>query len=187
MSEMQMPAVELVILDPRLREWGLPTYQSPLAAAIDLHACLDAPVPIAPGQAPLLVSCGFAIHMADPGLAAIVLPRSGLGHKQGLVLGNLVGLIDPDYTGPIMVSAWNRNPPGTPPVVLEPGQRFAQMAFVPVLRPRFAVVDRFGQEFEPGRRRVRLDRCSNGLSSAVPPAAIELTRPRLVTAPPLLR
>ena len=83
--------------------------------------------------------------MKSTGVAAIVLPRSGLGHRQGLVLGNLVGLIDADYTGPIMVSAWNRNPIGTPPITIEPGQRFAQMAFVPVLRPRFAVVDRFGQ------------------------------------------
>jgi dUTP pyrophosphatase len=145
-----MPPIELVVLDLRLREWGLPTYQSPMAAAIDLHACLDAPVTIAPGSPPLLVSCGFAIHMGDPGLAAILLPRSGLGHAQGLVLGNLVGLIDPDYTGPIMVSAWNRNAPGTPPITLKPGQRFAQMAFVPVLRPRFTLVDRFGQASDRG-------------------------------------
>lgn len=140
-----MQPIELVVLDPRLHEWGLPAYQSAMAAAVDLHACLDAPASIEAGGPPLLISCGFAIHMADASMAAIVLPRSGLGHREGLVLGNLVGLIDADYMGPIMVSAWNRNAPGTPPIVLTPGQRFAQMAFVPVLRPRFAVVERFGQ------------------------------------------
>ena len=137
--------VELRVLDERLRAWGLPTYQSAHAAAIDLHACLDAPLAIAPGTAPALISAGFALHIADPGVAALVLPRSGLGHRKGLVLGNLVGLIDPDYTGPIMVSAWNRNAGGEP-VVLEPGERFAQMMFVPVLRPRLEAVEAFSIE-----------------------------------------
>ena len=145
-----MPAVELKILDERLRDWGLPRYQSAMAAAIDLHACLDAPVELAPGAPPALISAGFALHMADPGLAALVLPRSGMGHRQGLVMGNLVGLIDPDYTGPIMVSAWNRNGPGTPPIRLAPGDRFAQMLFVPVLRPDFAVVAEFTAPSERG-------------------------------------
>ena len=86
---------------------------------------------------------GFAVHIADPGVAALVLPRSGLGHRAGLVLGNLVGLIDPDYTGPILVSAWNRTAPGSEPIVLQPGERFAQMLFVPVLRPAFRIVERF--------------------------------------------
>lgn len=140
-----MTPIELVVLDERLREWGLPAYQTEMAAAVDLHACVDAPIAIAPGTAPVFVSCGFAIHMADAGMAALVLPRSGLGARDGLVLGNLVGLIDPDYTGPILVPAWNRNPAGTPPIVLSPGQRFAQMVFVPVLRPEFRVVERFGQ------------------------------------------
>ena len=135
--------VELVVLDQRLHDWGLPTYQSAMAAAIDLHACLDAPLAIAPGTAPVLVPAGFAIHMADPHLAALVLPRSGLGHRKGLVLGNLVGLIDPDYTGPIMVSAWNRNAPGTEPITLAPGERFAQLLFVPILRPALTLVDAF--------------------------------------------
>lgn len=137
------PSVELKVLDPRLRGWGLPRYQSEMAAAIDLHACIDAPLELHPGTAPVLVSSGIAVHMAAPGMAALVLPRSGLGHKKGLVLGNLVGLIDPDYTGPVLVSAWNRNAPGTPPIVLEPGERFAQMVFVPVLRPSFQVVEEF--------------------------------------------
>src|SRR4051794_32384058 len=133
--------VELKVLDARLHEWGLPAYQSDLAAAVDLHACLDAPLELLAGAAPTLVSSGIAVHMADPGLAALVLPRSGLGHRKGLVLGNLVGLIDADYTGPVLVSAWNRSPPGSTPIVLAPGERFAQMVFVPVLRPRFQVVD----------------------------------------------
>ena len=137
------PPVELRILDPRLREWGMPAYQSEMAAAIDLHACIDAPVLLHPASAPVLISSGIAMHIADPGLAAVVLPRSGLGHREGLVLGNLVGLIDPDYTGPVMVSAWNRNPSGTPPITIEPGQRFAQMMFLPVVRPVFQVVETF--------------------------------------------
>jgi dUTP pyrophosphatase len=91
--------VELRVLDARLHEWGLPSYQSAHAAAVDLHACLDAPLEIAPGASAVLISSGIAIHIADPGVAALVLPRSGLGHRKGLVLGNLIGLIDPDYTG----------------------------------------------------------------------------------------
>ena len=142
---MTQPGVELVVLDARLHEWGLPAYQSAMAAAIDLHACLDAPLELQPGTAPALIPAGFAVHMADPNLAALVLPRSGLGHKRGLVLGNLVGLIDPDYTGPILVSAWNRNAPGTPPVILLPGERFAQMLFVPIVRPALRLVEAFTQ------------------------------------------
>jgi dUTP pyrophosphatase len=132
--------VEIKILDPRLRDWGLPRYHSVGAAALDLHACLDEPLSIVPGSPPALISAGFALHMANPEIAALVLPRSGLGHKQGLVLGNLVGLIDSDYTGPIMVSAWNR---GTIPIQLSPGDRFAQLMFVPVLRPVLESVDAF--------------------------------------------
>jgi dUTP pyrophosphatase len=137
------PEIELRVLDPRLHEWGLPGYQSAMAAAIDLHACLDAPAILAPQGAPALIGAGFALHIADPGFAALVLPRSGLGHRKGLVLGNLVGLIDPDYTGPILVSAWNRSGPGTPPLVIEPGERFAQLLFVPVIRPRLRSVAAF--------------------------------------------
>ncbi len=136
------PTIEVKLLDPRLQDWGLPRYQSDAAAAIDLHACLDAPLTIAPGDPPKLISAGFAVHIADPHIAALVLPRSGMGHKKGLVLGNLVGLIDPDYTGPIMVSAWNR---GSAPITLSPGERFAQMMFVPVIRPVLAAVAEFSQ------------------------------------------
>ena len=130
------------VLDARLHEWGLPTYQSDHAAAIDLHACLDAPLEIAPGGLAVLIPAGFAIHIADPSVAALILPRSGLGHKKGLVLGNTAGLIDPDYTGPILVSAWNRNATGAP-IVLQPGERFAQMMFVPVIRPALHRVESF--------------------------------------------
>lgn len=137
--------VELRILDERLRQWGLPTYQSAHAAAIDLHACLDASLEIAPGAPAVLISAGFAMHIADPSVAALVLPRSGLGHRKGLVLGNLVGLIDPDYTGPIMVSAWNRQTSGAP-LMLAPGERFAQLMFVPVIRPTLVPVDAFSLE-----------------------------------------
>lgn len=144
------PVIELKLLDQRLRQWGLPRYQTGQAAAIDLHACLDAPLELPPGAPPALVSSGIALHMADGGMAALVLPRSGLGHKKGLVLGNLVGLIDADYTGPILVSAWNRNPPGSEPVTIAPGERFAQMVFVPILRPAFAVVEEFSMDSSRG-------------------------------------
>lgn len=135
--------VELRVLDPRLHDWGLPAFQTDMAAGIDLHACLDVPTEFHPDCPAILVPAGFALHMADPAMAAIILPRSGLGHRKGLVLGNTAGLIDADYTGPIAVSTWNRNPPGTPPVILNPGERFAQMIFVPILRPVFGVVDQF--------------------------------------------
>lgn len=144
-----MNAVELLVLDQRLHEWGLPAYQSASAAAVDLHACLDAPLDIAAGAPAALIPAGFAVHINDPGIAALVLPRSGLGHRKGLVLGNLVGLIDPDYTGPIMVSAWNRNVDG-PPIVLVPGERFAQMMFVPIVRPTLVAVDAFSADSARG-------------------------------------
>ena len=140
------PDIEIVVLDPRLREWGLPQRQSAMAAAIDLHACLDAPLRLAPGSAAVLVPAGFAMHIADPGIAALILPRSGAGHRRGLVLGNLVGLIDPDYTGPVLVSAWNRNAVGGEAMVIEPGERLAQMVFVPVLHPALRVVDAFSAQ-----------------------------------------
>lgn len=135
--------IEIVVLDQRLHRWGLPHCHSAMAAGIDLHACLDAPLRLEPGSVPALVPAGFAMHIAAAGVAALILPRSGAGHRRGLVLGNLVGLIDADYTGPIMVSAWNRNPAGGEAVVVEPGERFAQMMFVPVLRPVLRLVDAF--------------------------------------------
>ena len=114
-----------------------------MAAAIDLHACLDAPLHLAAQSPAELIPAGIALHMGESGMAALIVPRSGLGHRHGLVVGNLVGVIDADYTGPILVSAWNRSAPGTPPIVIQPGDRIAQMIFVPILRPAFTVVDSF--------------------------------------------
>ena len=139
--------IELRVLDPRLHHWGLPAYQSDQAAGIDLHACLDAPLEIAPGSPAVLIAAGFALHIADPAVAALILPRSGLGHKKGLVLGNSVGLIDPDYTGPILVSAWNR---AAEMITVQPGERFAQMMFVPVIRPTLRRVEAFSSVSQRG-------------------------------------
>jgi len=144
-AEWAQAAIEVTVLDPRLREWGLPAYQSAMAAAIDLHACIDGPLRLL-AQAPAqLIPVGIAVHMARDDMAAMIVPRSGLGHKKGLVLGNLVGVIDADYTGPIMVSAWNRSEAGSEAVVIQHGERIAQMMFVPVLRPAFTVVEAFSR------------------------------------------
>ena len=135
-----MQVIKLKILDPRLgRDFPLPDYATAGSAGLDLRACVDGPLELAPGQAEL-VPTGMAIHLDDPGLAAVLLPRSGLGHKHGIVLGNLVGLIDSDYQGQVYVSAWNR---GTAPFTIQPGERLAQMVIVPVVRARFEVVDDF--------------------------------------------
>lgn len=135
-----MRRVEIKVLDARLgREFPLPQHATDGAAGLDLRACLDAPLTLSPGQTEL-IRTGFAMHIADPGLAAVLLPRSGLGHKHGIVLGNLVGLIDSDYQGEVMVSCWNR---GAAPFTIEPGERIAQLVLVPVVRAEFAVVDSF--------------------------------------------
>jgi len=135
--------VELKVLDERVRAWGLPRYQSDMAAAVDLFACVDAPLVLAPQSPACLVPAGIAIHIADPNVAAVIVPRSGLGHNKGLVLGNLVGVLDADYTGPVLISVWNRSEPASEPIVIEPGDRIAQLIFVPVVRPAFEVVDEF--------------------------------------------
>ena len=147
---MTSPTIELKILDKRLEDWGPPAFQSAAAAAVDLRACIDAPLAIEAGAPAVLVPAGFALHIRDPLLCAVILPRSGLGHKQGLVLGNGSGLIDADYQGPILVSLVNRNPPGSPPAVIEPGARIAQMLFLPIVRPVFALVEVFGEATERG-------------------------------------
>ncbi len=116
-----------------------------MAAAIDLHACLDQDLVLAAGAPAELVPAGIALHMADARMAALIVPRSGLGHRQGLVVGNLTGVIDADYTGPILVSLWNRSAAGTSPIVIRPGDRIAQMIFMPILRPAFRVVAAFSQ------------------------------------------
>lgn len=130
--------VELKILDERLRERP-PAYATPGCAGLDLRACVAAPLTLAPGACEL-VPTGLAIHLADAGYAALILPRSGLGHKHGLVLGNLVGLIDSDYQGQLMVSAWNRS---AVPFTIEPLERIAQLVIVPVVQARFEVVEAF--------------------------------------------
>jgi dUTP pyrophosphatase len=126
------------VLDERIREY-LPAYATSGSAGMDLRACIEAPLRIAPGESHLIAT-GIAIHIANPGLAGVILPRSGLGHKHGIVLGNLVGLIDSDYQGPLMVSLWNR---GHAAFSLEPMDRLAQLVIVPVVRAAFAVVDDF--------------------------------------------
>ena len=133
-----MKTIEVKILDPRLRA-QLPEYATPGSAGLDLRACLDAPLTLEPGETQLVPS-GMAIHLDDPGLAAIILPRSGLGHKHGIVLGNLVGLIDSDYQGQIFVSTWNR---GKTAFTIQPMDRLAQLVVVPVVQVAFDVVEEF--------------------------------------------
>ncbi len=137
-----MPDVQLRTLDPRLgREIPLPEYATDGSAGLDLRACVDGPTMIGPGET-RLVATGLAIHIADPGYAAVIVPRSGLGHRHGIVLGNLVGLIDSDYQGEVLISCWNR---GNEPYVVEPGERIAQLVVVPVARARFELVDEFAE------------------------------------------
>ena len=133
-----MKTIELKILDPRLQE-QLPAYATTGSAGLDLRACIAEPLSIEPGTTHLIPT-GIAIHIADPGYAAMILPRSGLGHKHGIVLGNLVGLIDSDYQGELMVSTWNR---GSSTFVLHPMDRLAQLVIVPVLQVGFNIVDSF--------------------------------------------
>jgi dUTP pyrophosphatase len=133
-----MKTIDVKILDPRMNEL-LPAYATQGSAGLDLRACIDAPLVLEPGQT-VLIPTGLAIHVADPGYAAMILPRSGLGHKNGIVLGNLVGLIDSDYQGQLMVSTWNR---GHAAFTLQPLDRLAQLVIVPVLQVGFNVVDEF--------------------------------------------
>ena len=134
-----MTTIDLKVLDERIAE-TLPSYATPGSAGLDLRACLEAPLVLQPG-ATALIPTGLAIHIADPGLAAVLLPRSGLGHKHGIVLGNLVGLIDSDYQGPLMVSCWNRSDTA---FTVQPLERIAQMVIVPVVQARFHRVAEFG-------------------------------------------
>lgn len=132
--------VAVKVLDQRLgNEFPMPEYATPGSAGLDLRACLDKPLCLQPGEAELIPT-GMAIHLSDPGYAAMILPRSGLGHKNGIVLGNLVGLIDSDYQGPLMVSCWNR---GNDHFTISPGDRIAQLIIVPVIQAQFEVVEEF--------------------------------------------
>lgn len=144
------PEVEVRILDERLNDWGLPRHQTEMAAAVDMFACLDAPLALEPQAPAALIPSGIALYIGNPDLCAMLLPRSGMGHKKGLVLGNLVGLIDADYTAEIMISVWNRNPAGSDPVVIAPGDRIAQMLFLPVVRPVLSVVPAFSAQTARG-------------------------------------
>ena len=134
----RMATIDLLILDARIRD-HLPAYATPGSAGMDLRACIEGPLTIPPGSAEL-ISTGLAVHIGDPGMAAVILPRSGLGHKHGIVLGNLVGLIDSDYQGPLMVSCWNR---GRNAYVVQPFDRIAQLVIVPVVQAVFRVVEAF--------------------------------------------
>jgi len=134
-----MTTIDVKVLDSRLAG-QLPGYATPGSAGLDLRACLEAPLLLEPGQTQLIPT-GLAIHIGDPGLAAMILPRSGLGHKHGIVLGNLVGLIDSDYQGPLMVSCWNR---GAASFTVQPMERIAQLVIVPVVQAAFRVVQEFG-------------------------------------------
>lgn len=139
--------IQLKILDLRVgRDFSLPTYATQGSAGLDLRACIEDPLVLAPGDAQLIPT-GLAIHIADPHMAAMILPRSGLGHKNGIVLGNLTGLIDSDYQGPLMISCWNR---GKETYTIQPGERIAQMVIVPVLRAEFEIVDEFNSSTERG-------------------------------------
>ena len=135
-----MQPIELKILDPRVgTDFALPAHATDGSAGLDLRACIDNPEVIEPGQTKLIPT-GFAIHIGDPTLAAVLLPRSGLGHKHGIVLGNLTGLIDSDYQGQVFVSCWNR---GQVQYTIKPGERICQMVFVPIVQAKFAVVETF--------------------------------------------
>jgi dUTP pyrophosphatase len=143
--------VEIEILDPRLPGWGFPAWGSDLAAGLDLHACIDRPVVVLPQAPAVLISAGFAFRIGSRQWCALVLPRSGLGHRRGLVLGNGVGVVDADYTGPCLISAWNRNPPGeSGEITICPGDRIAQLVFTRIARPQFEFVGALAAE--GGRR-----------------------------------
>lgn len=132
--------IDVKILDPRVgKEFPLPSYATPGSAGLDLRACISETIALAPGET-TLVGTGLAIHIADPSLAAVILPRSGLGHKHGIVLGNLVGLIDSDYQGELKISVWNR---GSSEFAIEPGERLAQLVIVPVVQAEFNLVSEF--------------------------------------------
>ena len=131
--------VELKILDPRLPGWGFPSWGSTLAAGLDLHACIQHPLDLKPKMPAVLISAGIAFRIGTPNWCALVVPRSGLGHREGLVLGNTIGVIDADYEGPCLISAWNRNPSGDG-IQIQPGDRIAQLVFTHIARPQFVFV-----------------------------------------------
>lgn len=159
--------IELKILDPRLADWGFPRYGSELSAGLDLHACLGAPIMLEPQAPAVLIPSGIALRIGDSQWCGLVLPRSGLGHRAGLVLGNAVGLVDADYLGPLLISAWNRNPPGSgAAIAIAPGDRIAQLVFTRIARPNISVVSEFSQQTARNRGGFG----STGIASACPDA-----------------
>lgn len=142
-ADSSSPVLEIKVLDDRVHEWGLPRYQTDMSAGIDLYACVNEPTELQPQAEPILIPSGIAILMNNPNMAAFLLARSGLGHKKGLVLGQAVGTIDADYADQIFISAWLRNPPGSASLIINPGDRIAQLVFVPIVRPAFRVVEAF--------------------------------------------
>jgi len=160
--------VALKILDPRLSGWGFPHYGSELAAGLDLHACIDEKLVLWPQAPAVLISAGIALRIGDPEWCALVLPRSGLGHREGLVLGNAVGVIDADYEGACLISAWNRNPAradgAAEGIVIAPGDRIAQLVFTRIARAEFQIVTAFGE----GGGRQEGGFGSTGVASACP-------------------
>ena len=135
--------VAVRLLDPRLPGWGFPCWGSPAAAGLDLHACLDGDLVLEPQSPPALIPAGIVLRIADPDWCGLVHPRSGRGHRDGLVLGNGTGVIDADYEGPLMISAWNRNPAPGPAIRIAPGERIAQIVFTRVIRPDLDVTEAF--------------------------------------------
>jgi dUTP pyrophosphatase len=167
--------VELQILDPRLAGWGFPSRGSDLAAGLDLYACIDGPLVLEPQAPPALISAGITFRIGDPEWCALVLPRSGLGHREGLVLANTVGLIDADYEGLCLISAWNRNPPGSRRTIrVQPGDRIAQLVFVRIAQPEFAIVSSFSASTAAKNRQSRSRGAggfgSTGVNAACPRA-----------------
>ena len=142
MSVGELPDVGLRLLDLRLAGWGFPRWGSAAAAGLDLHACLDAPLILPPQAAPALIPAGFCVLIRDPDWCGLIFPRSGRGHRDGLILGNGTGVIDADYEGPLMVSAWNRD--AATPIRIEPGERIAQLVFTRIARPILTVLDGAG-------------------------------------------
>ncbi len=149
-----MIRLRVEILDSRLTEWGFPHWGSAGSAGLDLRACIDAPLHLAPQAPAVLVPAGITLRIADPDWCGLIFPRSGSGHRDGLVLGNGTGVIDADYAGPILISAWNRNPPGPEavPIVIEPGERIAQIVFTRIVRPQIEIVPSAGEDGDAGGR-----------------------------------
>lgn len=137
------PIFELKVLDDRVLEWGLPKFQTEMSAGIDLFACIGGPMELQPQAQAVLIPSGIAIQMNDANMVGFLLARSGLGHRKGLILGQSVGTIDADYTNQIFISAWLRTPPGSEPLTINPGDRIAQLVFLPIVRPSFKVVEEF--------------------------------------------